>query len=71
MYDMKKPALRCVSSILANANRFQVVEMLVLDGPAILVVHVGENVRRNLVDFLYHHHHYQCQSIKCVRESDD
>jgi len=61
----------CVSSLQVNANRFQVVKMLVLDGPAILVAHVGEDVCRSLVDFLCHHHHYQCQSIKCARESDD
>jgi len=55
-----KPALECVSSLPVNAHRFQVVEMLVLDGPAILIAHVGEDVRPNLVDFLCHHHYYQC-----------
>ena len=45
--------------------------MLVLDGPAILVAHVAEDVRRSLVDFLCHHHHYQCQSIQCDSESGD
>jgi len=64
-------ALGRVSFIPANANRCQVVEMVVLDGPAILTVHGGEDVRRSLVDFLCHHHDYQCQSIKCARESDD
>ena len=45
--------------------------MLVLDGPAILVAHAAEDVRRSLDDLLCHHHHYQCQSVECGGESGD
>jgi len=45
--------------------------MLVLDGLAILVAHVAEDVLPSLGDLLCHHHHYQCQSIECDSESGD
>jgi len=43
--------------------------MLVLDGPAILVAHVAEDVCRSLVDFLCRQPHNQCQSIQSDSES--
>ena len=66
-----------------NAQCLNVVIELVLDGPAICVENVGEDVRRSLVDVFCHHHHYQCfdsltdsldsasESIEYASESGD
>ena len=67
----EKSALGCVSSLPANADRVQVVEMLVLDGHVSLVALVVEDVLPSLGDLRCHHHHYQCQSSECDSESSD
>jgi len=66
-----QPAIGCVSSLLTNADRVQVVEMLVLDGHASLVALVAEDALPSLGDLLCDDHHDQCQSIECDSESGD